>query len=589
MRRPEPESTPRRSGPGLRYRRVFLVLAAAAPLPWCVPAAQAQSGSEAAEESPAAPAGMGVPAFGGGVVPGGIASFPGEAPVRLGGFFGFPYGGEDPVPLGGTAPARSWTVVPSLGVQVMATDNVFPGSRSKQSDVVTSLMPQLVLQADTARVQGRLSYAPTLRYYLSHSGEERIDHTFNGSALTTIVPGSVFLDLRGSAAVLPVSGGFADEDGSSLSRGNRSQTASFQATPYYIQRFGGLATSLVGYTYQYGTQSGRSASLTPGGQPFFTPQDFSSHTGFAAVRTGEDFGRLALEARVNGTTYDGSGVLDGAYRTRGVLETRYAFDRIITGILEGGYEDQKYGGVPPVRISGPVWAIGVQLTPGPDTLVTVRYRRQDGFDSPSVEARVALGARTVLFGGYSDRLSTTLQNNADLLSTTSVDALGNPIDTRTGAPTRDFANSTLMTAQSGLFRIKRGFAAVSQSWERDTLSLNLTREERVPVAVAVNTVAFQQETDSVGVSWARSLTPFTTFAASAQYGWIKSSTSGTLGETEGNTYTVRASLAHSFNPTLVGSLQYLLTNRSTEFTSTGAGFGNDSVRNAVTATLRKTF
>ncbi|MFT8245510.1 hypothetical protein [Roseomonas sp. BN140053] len=575
---------------------VLLALAAVL-LPWAAAPARAQVGGAdtAAGAAGGGSAAGGSAATGGaasgatlpdpGLVPGGMATAPGELPVRLGGFFDSPYGG--PVPLGGTAPARSWTIQPSIGIQLLATDNAFQGSDGeRQADFVTSISPGLIVTGDSARLQTSFRYSPSLQLYAASPRQDRIDHRFNGTAVATLLPGSVYLDMRASAAALPITGTRSASDEATLPRNDRTQTFNFSLSPYYIQRYGGLATSIIGYAFQYADQGGRPATLTPGGAPFFTPQDFMSHTGFASLRTGEDFGPLAVEARLSGTTYSGGGVLDGAHRALGIVETRYAFNRVVTGLVEAGYEDQEYGGVPPVRISEAVWSVGLRLDPGPRSMILLRYQRRNGYDAPRIDARVGIGARTVLSASYSDEITTFARLGADLLSQTSVDALGNPVDTRTGAPARDASGGGLLSTQNGLFRSRRATARLSQVWDRDTISLELAREERIPISVQDNTTAFRQESHSIGASWSHALSFLTSLTGSVRYGRTQSAGLGP----DGDTYAVRATLAHRFNENLVGSLQYLLTNRSTDLLAPGDRQARgDTLQNAVIATLRQSF
>ncbi|WP_426955487.1 TIGR03016 family PEP-CTERM system-associated outer membrane protein [Muricoccus radiodurans] len=517
-------------------------------------------------------------------VPGGVPAVPGEMPSPLGGFFGVPFG--SPLAQGSLEPGRTVALEGGISGQIFATDNIFPGRAERRSEVVGSITPDLFLTLDTARLQGRIVYVPTLQLYASDRDQDRLDHRLNASLLATLLGNSLFLDIRGSAGVQRIGGGSTDEDSASLPRRDRAQTASFSATPYYMHRFGGLATGIVGYTLQYSREDGSSRSLTPGGQPFFTPQEFVSNTAFGALRTGEDFGRLAFEVRGSGTTYSGDGVLDGAHRAIGEFEARYAITRGVAVLASVGYESQSYAGVPPIRISEAVWGFGVRLDPSPDTMVIARYQHRDGFNSPSVLARIALGARTVLFASYSDELTTTVRRAADLLTTTTVDDLGNATDSRTGSPTQASGGS-LLALQNALVRIKRASIALSQVWDRDTITLSLTREERVPVSVARGTVAFQQESESIGLSWSRSISPVTTFIASAQFGRFESSTL----RTRGDSYSARLTLAHQLTERLTASVQYQISNRFTDLADRdSAPFGRgDRLQNAVILTLRQSF
>lgn len=574
--------------PRAAFKGVRLLIATAATVTAVGGPAASQIVSETTSAAPAPPAGstsdVALEA-----VPGGAVTAPAELQQRPGGFFGFPYDGGSISPPGSTEPARAVTLAPSVALQVMGTDNVTPGNGKARADIISIATPDLRVTADTVRLQGVVRYAPSLRFYAFGSEDTRVDHRFSGSALTTLIPGSLFLDTRGSAAVVPSSGGIADSEGQQLSRRDSAQTVNASITPYHLYRFGSVATSLVGYTYQYGRQGGETRTLVPNGPAFSSPQDFSSHTGFVAVRTGDDFGPIAIEARATGTSYEGTGVLDGASRALGIVEGRYAFSRAIVAIGEVGYEQLEYGGVTPVHIEGVVGAVGVRLSPSPNSVLTARYQRRDGVNSPTLDARVGLGVSTVLFAQYSDQLASSVQHNADLLATTTVDEFGNPIDSRSGEPSRNFAGNTAMTQQSGLFRTRRLTATVNQTLGLDNVSVNISRDERIPVAVAAGETAFRQEATSGGVAWTHPITDATTFVTSFRYGWLDTRLPAG-GTQKSNNYTARATLTYRFNPTFSGSIQYLISNRSTDFASSSAGSNNqDNLQNAILLTLRKNF
>ena len=571
----------------LRRASLCAVFSAAAPAVM----AQVQPGS--AGEATAPPLGTAAPAAEGAApapvgaelgLPGGVPGTP--APVRLGGFFGFPFAGTA-APVAG-AGASGWNITPSLTLRLRGTDNRFLTTRDRQADLITDVIPGLAVTADTERVQGRLNYAPTFQFYASDPGERRFNQFFNGAAVAAVVPGSLFLDLRGLARTQAISGGFAPEGQDvTTRRRNLARTYNFQATPYYVHRFGGTATALAGYAFQYAEQQGTAQAAAPGTLPFFRPQEFTSHTGFAAVRTGEDFGRLAFEARVSGTTYIGTGIFDGARRNIGTVEARYAVLRGVAVLGEIGYEDLRYATAVPFRVNEPVWAVGVRLDPGPDSVIFARYGHREGFNSAALDASVALSGRTRLIASYSDRLGVSIQRGVDLLSTTSVDEYGNAVDTQTGAPALLPVGNSFLALQSGLFRIKRARVSLAQTWPQDTVTLTLSHEDRRPVAAAPNTVALAQRGTYGTVTWAHALALRTTTVATVQYGRVESTSLGT----KANVFLASAGLAYQFSPTLFGSLQYMLTNRETGLSEAAIGLqtGTTTVQNMVLATLRQLF
>lgn len=518
-----------------------------------------------------------------GSTPGAIPGFgdPGTLAPGAGlprpGMLGFPY---DTLPSPPGEGGRGWTVTPSIGVQQLLTDNLYQSAQDKRSAFITTITPGLLVSIDTARLRGIVNYAPDWHVYSSEPGQTGIDQRFNGQLLATLVPDALFLDMRGSAAVQAANGGYANNQ-STLDRNNQVRTTSFQISPYYVHRFGGLATMQLGYGLQHVSQDSAGngmGTLTPGGQPFFSNQDFFAHEFYGVARTGEDFGRLAMEARASSTTYDGSGVLENAYRRIGTVEARYAISRWFMPIAEIGYEQQRYSGVPPFRISEEVWSAGAKFTLSPESSITARYGHRDGFDSARLDAVLALGGRTRLFANYAERLTTSAQRAADLLSTTTLDELGNPVDTATGAPVALPISNSFVGVQSSLMRVRTASLSLSQSWARDVLTFTFSRELSRPVSVDPGSLASRQSGTSGSLTWSHELSPGLTGIAYAQYG-----TFNNPGRGSGNVFGGGATLVMQLGPGLVGTLQYSITDRGDDFTSGRA------IQNTIIAGLRQSF
>ena len=484
-------------------------------------------------------------------------------------------------------PGRAWSVQPSLGLTFFATDNINQTATNKQSEFITGLIPGLLVTADTARLRGVLNYRPSLLLYAEDSDQSRVLQNFNGQALATIVPDRFFLDLRGAGATQAVGGGFAPQSTPTLNRQGTLQTTSFQASPYFVQRFGDIATLQVGYGFQAVQQSlggGAVTAVTPTGQVFFSDTHYVANSGFATLRTGPNFGRLAMEARLVSTDYSGNGVYDGAYRRVAVAEARYAITRQLAVLAEGGYEMQRYSTIPRFELSEPIWAAGVRLNLSPESVVTLKYGHRDGVDSPSVNAVLALGGRTRLFANYSERLSSSAQRAADLLSATTVDALGNPVDSFTGAPIlQPFADNFFGT-QSGLQLVRQGSVTLSQSWPRDTIFLNAAWQRLTPVAAAPGQVNFAQTGYTVNLAWSHALTPRTSVTAGLQYGWQERSGAGPGNSLSGSVYGGSLAIATQLTPGLSAFAQYGITSRE-DF----SGSGGRAIQNTILVGLRQTF
>ncbi|MFL1463407.1 TIGR03016 family PEP-CTERM system-associated outer membrane protein [Roseococcus sp. DSY-14] len=542
----------------------------------------------AAGSSPfAVDAGTGLPAGIGSPVP----SSPLRPPVRLGGFFESPFGGP-PVALGSTAPSRPYEFIPTLTARVTATDRARLGGtgRGGEGEVITSVVPSLAVRANTARVQGTVSYAPNFNFYLNDTQPSRVDHRFFGAGTLVAIPDALFVDVRALSTLSPINPGLNQTNTLTDRRSDLAQNYFFSVSPYYIQRFGSLATGIVGYQFSYNDRQAQTLRVNPANP--FSPsvggsEALTTHTGYAALRTGEDFGRLAMEARVSGSAFTGgSAVTDGASRMLAVLESRYAITRTVSVLAEGGWENLRFGGVTPYRVNGPVWGFGVRLDPSPNSTITVRYRRRDGFDSPQAEARVQLGPRTVAFGRYLEAATTSLRQTSDLLSAITVDELGNAVDSRTGAPAPELGGVGFLGAQNGLFRSRRGTLSVSQFLPRGTITLQYLHDQRSPLSVAPGQAAFSQEGDTVSLIGQRPLSEVTSAFGSVGYSWNRSGTFNSRSETLNG----RVGVSHRFSDSLFGSLQYQLIQRTSSVAGTAGNLApRDATQNSLIGSLTARF
>lgn len=496
---------------------------------------------------------------------------------------GFPFNATSPP---AEAPGRRFTVTPSIAAQVLGTDNLQQTSTNRRAEVITTITPGLFITADTVRLQGLLNYTPGVQIYGSDASRPQVLQRFNGQFLATIVPEAIFLDVRGAAATQALNGGFAPQSSPSLGRNGLVQTIAYQIAPYWMHRFGDVATVQAGYAFQSVQQSlvGGGPSLASVSSAPFPPTSFgndhfTAHSVYGVARTGQRFGPLAVEGRLISTDYEGTGVLDGAYRRSATLEGRYFITRRIALLAEGGYEMQRYAGTPRYELSEPIWSVGARVALSPDSGFTLRLVHRGGFTSPALDSVFALGGRTRIFASYSERLTTGAQRAADFLSLTTLDALGNPVDSLSGAPTAQPFADSFLGVQSSLLRIRRASATISQSWPRDVFSVTVASERQRPVAVAAGASAIEQRGTSVTASWAHALTPSTTAIASLQYGRLERQ-----GQPTGDIYGGTVSLITQLAPGLSAYAQYGITNRSQDF-----GGGGRAVQNIVVVGIRQSF
>jgi len=461
---------------------------------------------------------------------------------------------------------RPYAIRPSIGVDVLATNNVFQ-SPVPAGDIVTTISPSLDAAINTPRLYGTLSYTPAVNLYATYSANNNVSQVGEGRLLAAMVPGLFFVDLRAAASVVPTIAGYIPGSGQVVAGNNIMQTYTTQVTPFVVHRFGSAATVQAGYSFEYSSQNFGSFTQS---NSLSAPSDYLANRVFAVVRSGEDFSQLALQARADGTKYAGNGVYDDAHRFITVLETRYAILRSVALLGEIGYENQAYSGTSPFSISDAVWSVGLRLTPRPDSIVVAKYGHQNGFNSLYLNAGVPLGARTDLFATYRETLATTLMQAQDLLATTTVDALGNPVDSQSGAPV--VLINPFLGLSDTLYRMRVGTVSLRHLWPRDSLTLSGTWQYQEPITTANSTVS---NTTTVGtyatLSWAHELLPRTSAVATAQYGHFY----GLLGfgqtgfgqqfnQGETDTYTLAATLMHQLQSNLTGNIQVSWTNNTSQ-------------------------
>lgn len=333
--------------------------------------------------------GIGDPGFGGVRLDAPFAGAPaGQAgPVNA---IGAPVGGaEAPNPIdithaitplggigGGAPPAPGWTVQPSLGLSESYNDNVFLTNTNRKSDWITYFQPGLSVLGNTKNVQASVTFNPTAAVYAQHGNLDFIGENLNGSVFGTVVEDTVFVNLRGFAAVQPSLGGVPNgatgfsatglngggAAGSALGGQGRqtlTQTLDLGITPYAVHRFGDFGTGKIGYSLQNTTTNGRIGNgQNFNGQNMANLPNFvngnnvnnfnngtvltNSETG--EFETGSYFGRWKGITSINGSQSSGTGLTNGSYQYLGTQGVGYAINHHLTVFGQVGAEDIFYPG-----------------------------------------------------------------------------------------------------------------------------------------------------------------------------------------------------------------------------------------------------
>ena len=482
---------------------------------------------------------------------------------------------------------RSWTISPSLGLGEEFTDNVQGHQgRGRGADLITLFQPGLNLSVDTTRLQGTLSYHPEVDLYARNSGDTQVNQDFGGQALATLLPGTLFLDLRGDGAV--TSNGFGGPVGATANGyGGATQSVDLSASPYALHRFGSWGTGEVGANVSRTTLGAPEGSPEPVAgfevSPFdqSTNQNVTSYSGHVAFATGEAFNRYNGTVLGYATKYDGTGVLANAVRDTATLDNDYAITRFVTALTRVGYEHIRYNGSNPQRIDDEIWNAGLRLTLGPTSTISASYGHHDGLDAATVDLALSPTARTRFFLRYSEGLTTQAEQLQGALANSDFDQLGNPVDHSSGAPLLNDAG--FFGAQDNLYRSRSLTATAQLVKSRDTFSASIDAEDNTLVSSSTQPGELLNGLGSNkglygSLTWSHALSPLLSLQALGQYGITEQDT-GPDGRQDFLLGSV--SLARALSPTLSAQLSYSFNRRSGDGASVSALSQNVVIISAV--------
>lgn len=487
-------------------------------------------------------------------------------------------GGPFVAPSGQAQPG--WTILPRIDVSEAFNDNIFQTTHHRSSDFITYITPAVDVTGNLPRLQTQFFYAPTGVIYASHSNQDLIAQSFNGSATVTVVPEAFYVNLRGYAAVQPTfgglpnsSGGFAvQQQGGGISQGtspfltrdNATQTATFSIAPYVVHRFGTFGTVKAGYSYSYSSYSALSGStIFPlAGSGTGTNGTLNTQNQVLQFTSGEDFGRFQDVALATGTQFSGSGVTSGGYQYIVTNQLGYALTHTVTVFGEIGYENIHFSGTPVTNIEDAVWEIGGQWTPDPDSTIIAGYGHKYGTASELLNASFALTARTRVYAIYQTGLGTDLTQLQSFALNSEVDPFGSSVDPTTGAPIALSNGAIGVTGNSNLYRTKTFSGGATVSLDRDQIVLQLTYQDNQIVATTNQLGASSTSGFSGLLGWQHQINPSTSTNVYFSYGRQNGNQSfASLGNEAEDTYAAQASIRYNFTETLSGIAQYTFTDR----------------------------
>lgn len=478
--------------------------------------------------------------------------------------------------VGAAADAGDWSITTSLADQEQLTDNALYTSANTRSDLITTLSPGILINGNSVRLQGTLSYSPTIYAYAFTPSQDAIGQNLYANGTATVIPDTLFFDARAFASMLPTTPGLSTGaigptsvgpalSIASLGAGSPqglppsqlSQTLSFNASPYLVHRFDGFGTAVLRYTLsQTSIASPTTTPATPAGTAAVSTSDLTNE-GTASFLTGEEFGPFVSRVTLDAAQSTGTGVYNGANQFLATDDMAYAINKRIAVLATIGHETINYGGLPPTHIDDLTWGGGIQLTPAPGSSVNLTYNHRAGVSAPYATVIYSLSAATTLSGTYSEGLSTTAQDIANNLAVSDVNDEGRLVDSRTLLPAA-IANPALGLL-SGVYRMRQLSATADTAIERNHFTATIAENESVLVAQSAPGVGASTNTTNATLSWGRQIGPRTTATLVAGYNLTSFPTLGRA--VDEDLLTASLSISYMFSASLQGWAGYSRTDR----------------------------
>ena len=477
-----------------------------------------------------------------------------------------------PGPFSGVVPP-GYTFTPRIGGQTGYNSNVLSTPSDARWDWVNYLTPGITVTANTSRVQARLDYAPTLGIYARTPGQNFLGQNFTGNAQVVAIENLFYIDMRGFAGVQPRNGagfggtsgfggsGTTGSAGVGLPLNQLTQSTSFAITPYLLHRFGDIGTAKLGYSLSESTSTPVNGF---GSVPFFSSSTsgLSNNSNLVTnqevfqFQTGEILGRVNNLFIINANQYSGSGASNGGYQNFISNRVGYALTRQITVFGEIGYENIHYNGTPPTRIDDGTWLVGTQLTPDPDSTLSIGYGHKYGIDSVQASGSYQVTSRLRLAGSYSTGIGNDLSQLQNTVAVSDVNQQGGLINANTGEPL--FTATGTAGSNNNLYRTTSLTGSATLALERDIITLSVSQYDQTVLATTPGSqTGLGNGNSSNGYSgqanWTHELSPDLTSIATVYYGSQQNFNGGAGNQTS---FSARGTLQYQLTATLTLMAQY---------------------------------
>lgn len=406
--------------------------------------------------------------------------------------------------FGTVAQAGNWTITPSLSVTETFTDNsgLKTDNDDRNSDFLTQVSPGLSVNGAGGRTSLNLNYAFNQNYYHRGTQQDEYNNQLAAVGQAELLKRVFFVD--GQAAILQIveDGTQATANSPAGQNVNRTETRSYNLSPFIRQHFGQWLEAEPRYTFNQTTTESNNV------------QDTITQTGTITVNGGRRFAIFpwSVVASERRTQYDGGRATDKDHRVDGTFS--YVLDRRLTLTGGVGWEYIEDPGLVE-EPKGITWSGGFTARPSSRTSLQFSYGDRFGDRNISASVNHRLSVRTSVSASYTESIQTSQSLIAQQVTSLTTDpttpgAVPIPFTTPGGDPLFAFPDTQLglteSTFRQKIFRL--GFNGTRRRnsfngggfWEeRKTESTDIT-EKAIGGNVAVSRRLNPRLNGSVGIS-----------------------------------------------------------------------------------------
>ena len=451
---------------------------------------------------------------------------------------------------GPTGPA--YLIQPRLQLGEILTDNVLQTATRRFADIESQLRPGISVITDTPRLQGTLSASAEYDKFAFTPGEDRLQGSLFTDSLATVVPGTVFIDLRSALTEASGSGATGFLNVNQLPRSQQTQVFTNTISPFYRTSFAGLDGELR-YRFSSTSFSGGTLAIaptTPGGTST-SAQDTTEHEATLTIGTGEAYGRLTSRLTVDAAKIESTSLAQST-QLNTYDDLQYQFNDTVAATGRLGYNYSRYPLSPGANLMSPTYLIGGQVQFGPRGFVSLQYGRQQGTNGLNGSAHYDITPLTSVTASLSQGRSSPQQQIQNALATTTLTATGTLVNQTTGLPT------SIVNPQFGLqttiFDFRNFSLGVNSALGDNVFGLFAAYDQRI----AVSSAAGSSSSKSLNFNWSRQLTPDLSSSATLGYSTVTNATLGTIPGAGNNnkSYTANLGLTYILAVDLTASVLY---------------------------------